>query len=167
MSLTAVYDDAIRAATEKYLPWDWRWIKAQLIAESALNPKAVSSSGARGIAQFMPDTWTDAMANIGRPLDTDPFDPQVGIVACAWYMSAMRRTWRAPRPEDDRRRLAQASYNAGTGNILRAQRLADDAADYTTIVAHLPPVTGVANARQTTDYVARIASIYVGLGGDA
>lgn len=167
MKHAVIYDDAIRAASAKYLPWDWRWIKAQLIAESNLDPHAVSSAGARGIAQFMPGTWTDALVNLGLPQNTDPFDAQAGIVACCWYMAAMRRVWRTPRPEDDRRRLAQASYNAGQGNVLHAQRLADYASDYATIIAHLPPVTGIANARQTTDYVARIESIYAELCADA
>ena len=72
-------------------------------------------------------------------------------------MARLRRAWSAPRPEDERHRLAQASYNAGLGNVLRAQRLCGTASIWVEISACLPRVTGARNARETTTYVQRIA----------
>lgn len=66
---------------------DWRWFKAQGIAESSLNPLAVSSCGARGIMQIMPLTW-DEIA--GRLDLVDPFNAEESIRAGVYYM---RRQW--------------------------------------------------------------------------
>lgn len=163
------YDTAIQAACKRYWPMcpDWRWGKGQLIAESGLDPVAKSPAGAEGIAQFMPDTWAEVMNEMGlhgddgMPVVTDA---KSAIGAYAYYMDEMWNTWTNPkRGTVDRLRLAQASYNAGAGNLLKAQRLASGAMAYDAIVQALPRVTGAANARQTTDYVARIARIYAEL----
>jgi membrane-bound lytic murein transglycosylase MltF len=161
MNFTTQYDLAIKICTREWLPdWDWQWLKAQACAESALNPKAVSGVGAKGLFQHMPDTWTDCAIKLRFPLTASPFDPQYSIPAGIYYMAVMRNSWAAPRSEDDRRKLAQASYNAGFGNILKAQKLAGGAADWATISLKLPRVTGPQNAKQTTDYVTRIAGFY-------
>lgn len=166
MAYTTQFDGTIQAAVAMHLQqWDWRWIKSQLIAESGLNPNAVSPADARGIAQFEPDTWTDVKGTLDMPADAAPENPDYAIPACVWYMAQLRDAWVSPRPESERRELAQASYNAGLGNILKAQRFAGGATDYATIVAHLPAVTGPDNARETTQYVRRIASIYAELTG--
>ncbi len=66
--------------------------------ESRWNIKAVSSKGARGLAQLMPDT--------ARQLKVDPNDPSENLEGGARYLAqqyARFRTWR----------LALAAYNAG------------------------------------------------------
>ena len=135
-------------------------MKAEIAAESAFDPNAVSAAGAQGLGQHMPGTWSDAIKALNLPSSASPFDPRYAIPATAWYLGILRAAWKAPRPEDDRRRLVQASYNAGLGNILKAQKLAGGANDYASIVAHLPAVTGAANASETTDYVARISHYF-------
>jgi soluble lytic murein transglycosylase-like protein len=168
MAYPTQFDGTIQAAVAMHMPlWDWHWIKAQLIAESDLDPTAVSPTGARGIAQFEPDTWTDVKGALDMPADANPENPDYAIPACVWYMAQLRDAWTSPRPESERRELAQASYNAGLGNILKAQRFAGGATDYATIIAHLPAVTGKDNARETTQYVERIGSIYRELTGAA
>jgi membrane-bound lytic murein transglycosylase F len=158
----------MRAAAEDFLPqWHWLWFKAQLIAESALDPAAVSNVGAQGIAQFMPPTWRDVRAALRFPETATPFDPAYAIKGAAWYLGLLRRQWRSPRSEDDRRRLVQASYNAGLGNLVKAQKRAGGATAYAPIAERLHEVTGADNARQTRDYVERIERIHrelVGLG---
>ena len=63
--------------------------------------------------------------------------------------------WSAPRPWQDRHKLALASYNAGFGNLLAAQRACGWPNLYEQIVACLPEITG-RYARETLDYAPRI-----------
>jgi soluble lytic murein transglycosylase-like protein len=161
------YQAEVQAAMTAYLPmWPWQWGAAQLWQESLYDPKAKSSAGAMGIAQFMPDTWLEVADDLGYAPDASPYDPTLAIPAYAYYMAQLRKVWHDPRRgEADRRRLTQASYNAGTGNIVHAQRLAGGSIDYVAIIAALPQVTGQANAKQTADYVAKIAKWYGELTG--
>lgn len=152
------YDEQIRRATHLY--WgdypDWLGWKAQLFQESRLRPDAVSPVGAKGIAQFMPGTWRDVMRAMGVRGAVSPADAALAIEAGAFYMAQLRRQWRAPRPALDRQQLAQASYNAGLGSLLRAQKLCGGPAAYDDIVICLPLSTG-AHARETRSYVRMIA----------
>lgn len=163
------YDAAIKAAAQQYLPmWDFRWYLAQLYEESRLDPTALNPvSGAMGMPQFMPATWVDECHALGFPSAASPYDPKYAIPAGAHYMSLMRNRWTAPRSEDDRRKLAQASYDAGFENILAAQRRAKGASGYALIIARLPEVTGVHNASETTDYVRKIAQWFEQLKAEA
>ena len=78
-------------------------LAAQLYQESRFNPFAVSGAGARGIAQFMPDT---AKAyNL-----SDPFDGDAAILAQAHLMhDLLARFGSVP--------LALAAYNAGPRRV--------------------------------------------------
>ena len=53
------YDDIFKKYSKRYFgaPFDWRFFKAQGIAESELNANARSWVGARGIMQLMPSTF--------------------------------------------------------------------------------------------------------------
>jgi soluble lytic murein transglycosylase-like protein len=151
------YDTLIKTAAGHYLPGvDWRLVKAQLYQESMLNPKAVSPVGAKGLAQFMPATWADMIKPLEMPADASPFDPDYAIPACCYYMKQLHQKWSSPRPEADRYALALASYNAGFGNLINAQKKAGGAFDYQTIAGHLHYVTGQGNASETRTYVRRI-----------
>lgn len=149
------YDRAIEQAAEKWLPgWPWKLLKAQYIAESGLKPDARSPVGAEGISQMMPATWEEVMREMGRGrLDRRLAEPS--IEAGAFYLAKLRRSWSSPRPATDRIKLSQASYNAGLGSLLSAQRLCNMAALYEAIVACLPEVTG-RHAQETLTYVPRI-----------
>lgn len=127
--------------------------KAQLYQESLLKPDAVSPVGARGLAQFMPGTWAEVSRQIGYQ-GRSPHEARPAIHAGAYYMGRLRSQWSAPRPEADRHSLAMASYNAGLGNLLKAQRKAEGAAAYARISARLHEVTG-RHARETKTYVKR------------
>lgn len=166
MAYTTEFDAMIRGAVAAHWPdcADWRYSKAQAIVESALNPNAKSPAGALGLFQFMPDTWADMVRELGFPFDVEPTAPGYASVAAAHYMQQMWDFWTNPKRQSiDRLRLAFASYNAGSGNLFRAQRLAGMAVEYDRIVRQLPLVTGAANAKQTTDYVARILAVYADL----
>lgn len=149
------YDLSIRKWNSIYNPEiPWYWAKAQLAAESALKPNAVSPVGAKGLGQFMPDTWNDMERELG--FNGSEFTPVLSIQAHAYYMKKLRSNFKAPRPEKDRHSLALASYNAGLGNILKAQKKAGGSILYEPMIQALPSVTGKENSRETTMYVNRI-----------
>jgi membrane-bound lytic murein transglycosylase F len=114
--------------------------------------------GAAGVAQFMPATWREVCAQLGYG-QVSPHVARYAIEAGAYYMARLHRAWSSPRPEHDRWDLARASYNAGLGNILKAQRRAGGALRYPAIIAALPDVTGH-HSRETITYVERIHEIH-------
>jgi soluble lytic murein transglycosylase-like protein len=148
------YDDEFRDAA-MFLPvgTDWRLLKAQCYQESRLDPLAVSPVGAMGLCQFMPGTWSDMQRN--HPELTSAWIPEQSIRAAAYYMGQLNRFWSAPRPAMDRYMLALASYNAGAGHLVKAQRLAGGVNYYAPIVEELPRVTG-RHSEETINYVENI-----------
>lgn len=91
----------IKRASDKYnIPT--MLLSALLKQESGFNPKATSSVGAQGIAQFMPAT--------AQGMGVDPLDPESAIMGAAKYL---RQSWdKFGKPE-----LALAAYNAGGGAV--------------------------------------------------
>jgi membrane-bound lytic murein transglycosylase F len=150
----AVYFGDVRMCAQ---PLDWRWFKAQALAESSLNPKAVSPAGARGLMQLMPATSAEIARQLNLP--DQPFDPLLNIKFGVYYMLRMWRMWGEER-DLERLRFALGSYNAGAGNILKAQHLANPPDQWWAIAKALPRVTGIGNARQTTTYVKRVEAFY-------
>lgn len=149
------YDAQIKKWASYYnptIPWDL--LKAQWVAESALNPRARSPVGAQGLTQVMPATWREIAGQLG--LRGNPYDANLNLQFGHYYMSRMLRGWYAHgRSHDDRIRLAQASYNAGLGNLYKAQKRAGGCMDWPCIRAALPRVTG-RHAKETHAYVDRI-----------
>lgn len=116
-----------------------------------MDPNAVSPVGARGIAQFMPGTWVEVSGQLGY-VNVSPVTPTPAINAAAFYMFRQQAAWSAPRPQIERHYLALASYNAGLGNILAAQRACGNAPVWREIEPCLPQVTG-RHAAETQGYV--------------
>ncbi|WP_273793558.1 lytic transglycosylase domain-containing protein [Brucella anthropi] len=83
-----------------------QWIRAVLRAESAGDVRAISSAGAIGLMQVMPDTW--AGLRVRYRLGRDPYDPRDNILAGTAYL---REMW------DRYGNVAAmlAAYNAGPG----------------------------------------------------
>lgn len=157
---THQYDDQIRSAWRRYLPiyhWGIGW--AQISQESAFNTNAQSPVGASGLAQFMPLTWQDMKRAGVVPIDASPRDARHAIQAQSFYMWRLTRTWSTKRADGDRIRLALASYNAGAGNIIKAQSKCGMPLEYDAIMCCLPRVTG-RYAAETLDYVPRIEVHY-------
>ena len=168
------YDELFRIMARLYFsdvpiddahPFDWRWLKAQAIAESALNPKAKSPVGAMGLMQLMPKTSAECARALYLP--NLPWDPQTNIHFGAFYL---KRMWSIFAAETgmERLRFAWGAYNAGLGNIIKAQRIASSRGlatyKWASIAACLPAVTG-RHAQETIGYVARIERIYERLKG--
>ena len=63
------------------------WIVAVMRAESAADVRAVSSAGAIGLMQVMPDTWAELRARYS--LGRDPYDPHDNILAGTAYLREM------------------------------------------------------------------------------
>ena len=82
------------------------WIRAVLRAESAGDVRAISTAGAQGLMQVMPDTW--AGLRVRYRLGRDPYDPRDNILAGTAYL---REMW------DRYGNVAAmlAAYNAGPG----------------------------------------------------
>lgn len=97
------YDAKIRTLADSYdIPHDS--FRKLLYTESNFNPKAVSPNGAKGIAQFIPDTGKA----YGLLTDEDFFDADKSLEASAKYLSDLKNqyggNWAA----------AVAHYNGGT-----------------------------------------------------
>jgi soluble lytic murein transglycosylase-like protein len=96
-------------------------VASQLYRESRLDPRAVSTTGALGIAQFMPETWKTWGRDANRNGKTSPYDPADAIMAqgrlmCSLLRKAGKTKWR-PGPAS----LALAGYNAGWGAVTEHQ----------------------------------------------
>lgn len=101
----------------------------------------------------MPGTWQEVTNATG--LYGSVINPRLNIQLAAFYMGRMRNGWTSPRPDTDRHSLAMASYNAGFGNILQAQKKCDMAVMYDEIIQCLPLVTEH-HSKETIGYVSNI-----------
>lgn len=150
-----MYDLSIRKWSGIYTPqYPWCWNKAQIKAESAFRSDAVSPVGAKGLGQFMPATWTQMVRELNMGDGADAFNPALNIQATTYYMAKLRANFKTPRPEWDKHSLAMASYNAGLGNILKAQAYTGSIM-YKPMIDNLHRVTGHHHL-ETKNYVTRI-----------
>jgi len=79
---------------------DEAWLRAIAHAESAYAADAISTKGAKGVMQLMPNV-------IGDYRVADPFSPKQSILAGASYLKALETRYEGDRV------LAAAAYNAG------------------------------------------------------
>ncbi|MDG1332653.1 MAG: transporter substrate-binding domain-containing protein, partial [Crocinitomicaceae bacterium] len=111
------FDSYFKQAAEN-TDWDWRHLAAVAYQESKFNPNALSFGGAYGMMQFMPNTGP----SYGVFPDSDPFTQ---IKGGAKKLQADEKYWKEVPDPFQRKKFALASYNAGRGHILDAQRLAE------------------------------------------
>lgn len=121
-------------------------LKYLAIVESALNPRAGSRVGAKGLWQFMYGTGKVYGLKVTSYID-DRFDPIKSTVAACQHLSDLYDIY-------DDWSLALAAYNSGAGNVNRAIRRAGGVKNYWAIWPFLP--------RETRGYVpAFIAVTYI------
>ena len=110
------------------------WIRAVMRVESAGNPAAVSSAGAIGLMQVMPETFADMRAELG--LGGDPYAVRDNILAGAAYLRRMFDRYGSPG--------FLAAYNAGPGrweaHLAGGQPLPKETVAY---LVRLAPIMGV------------------------
>jgi membrane-bound lytic murein transglycosylase F len=116
------YDQTFRKYSKRYfgIGYDWRVFKAQALAESEMNPNARSWVGARGLMQLMPSTYNDIQSHASGFGSID--DPEWNIAAGILHDRSLWRRWERDSIDVDRREFMFASYNAGEGTIMNAQR---------------------------------------------
>jgi membrane-bound lytic murein transglycosylase MltF len=117
---TERYDAAFRRYSKRFfgIGFDWRYFKAQGMAESDLDPHARSPVGARGVMQLMPTTFN--MIASSQPGFTSIDDPEWNIAAGIMHDRSQWLLWQSLIPETERPNFMFASYNAGEGPITRA-----------------------------------------------
>lgn len=122
---TTRYDQYFRKYTKRFFGagFDWKWFKAQGIAESNLRQDAKSWINAKGIMQIMPRTFHEIKKK--NPSFVDINEPRWNIAAGIYYDRRLFRKWKARRPLGDKMNFTFASYNAGFRTIVRAQKVCE------------------------------------------
>lgn len=102
-TLTTTLDDIFKRASEKY-GVSYQYLVAVAKAESDFNTKCVSSAGAKGIMQIMPEEAKELGIS-------DVFDAEQNIMGAAKLLAAHLKKF------DGDTTLAAAAYNAGSGRV--------------------------------------------------
>lgn len=157
------FDPYFNKYTKRYFGpgFDWKPFKAQAVAESRLKADAKSYVGAKGVMQIMPKTFDEILRK--NPYIKGTLEqPRWNIAAGIWYDKSIWDIFTAERPLQDRFDFMFGSFNAGKGNILKAQRLAKKKGLnpnlWESIEQTLPRVTG-RHSRETLGYVKKIKII--------
>jgi membrane-bound lytic murein transglycosylase F len=114
--------DSLLAREASGIGWDWRLLAAQVAQESRFDPRARSFAGARGLLQLMPRTAREVGVR-------NPTNPAQNVAGGVRYLAQLTRLWSDIPDEAERLKFVLASYNAGRGHVLDAQRLAEAAGD--------------------------------------
>jgi membrane-bound lytic murein transglycosylase F len=160
---TSAYDPIFRKYSKRYfsVAFDWRYFKAQAMAESDLNPRAKSRVGARGLMQLMPSTFKAIATHRSEMASID--DPEWNIAAGILHDRDTWRMWEKSVPADLRHPFMFGTYNAGEGPITRAAAMArEKKLDH----ARWPSIEQVApeiprwRYQETLGYVRKISTNY-------
>ncbi|MBW2575480.1 MAG: lytic transglycosylase domain-containing protein [Deltaproteobacteria bacterium] len=108
-NITDRYDDLITEASKKH-GVSFSLLKALIKIESDFNPLAISSAGAKGLMQIMPE-------NIRALNIKDPFDPWENIMGGTRYLKQLITRFDGKLP------MALAAYNAGPNVVDRYKRI--------------------------------------------
>ncbi len=103
------YDDLITEASKSH-GVSFSLLKAMIKIESDFNPRAISSAGAIGLMQIMPE-------NIRALNIKDPFDPWENIMGGTRYLKQLIGRFNGKLP------MALAAYNAGPNIVDRYKRI--------------------------------------------
>ena len=120
--------------------------------ESRFEPRLISSAGATGVMQIMPETAHD-VANDGGDYEGPDrrrlFDPQWNLSLGQRYISSLMTS---PQVAGNLAHLT-AAYNAGPSNLVRWRHDMDEIADPLLFIESIP-------MRETRDYVRKVLTNY-------
>ncbi len=157
------YDSYFKKYTKHFFGpgFDWRYFKSQAIAESNLNSDAKSHVGAKGIMQIMPKTFEEIKYK-NPSIKGTAQQPKWNIAAGIYYDRTIWTLWKAKRSFLDKIAFMFGAYNAGKGNILKAQKIAKknglDPNIWVSIEQSLMDVTG-RHSKETIGYVKKINTV--------
>jgi len=156
-SVPAGYADAVTRAGLACPALSAPLLAAQIEAESAWNPAAVSPAGAEGLGQFMPATWASYGVDANGDGSADLFDPLDSIASAAQYDCALAAA--VAGVPGDRTTLMLTAYNAGPGAVIAfggvppfpetqgyVRRIPELAASYTATPAVAAAASGAAGS---------------------
>ena len=117
------------------------WIRAVMHAESSGNVKALSTKGAIGLMQIMPDTYAGLSVRYG--LGNDPYDPHDNVMAGAAYLREMHDRFGSSG--------FLAAYNVGPkryeDHLATGHPLPDETRNYVALLA--PLLSGATSSDKT------------------
>jgi len=103
-------EEILSAASDNSIPAPF--IAAIIMAESSYDPEAVSSVGARGLMQIMPDTGDWIAGKFDESCSPEALhDPATSIRYGSWYLGFLMDRY------DGDMRCAAAAYHAGQGTV--------------------------------------------------
>jgi soluble lytic murein transglycosylase-like protein len=163
--ITDRYDPVFRKYPKRDFgpAFDWKYFKAQGLAESGLDSNATSWVGARGVMQLMPSTYRDIASH--RP-DFGTIDqPEWNIAAGIMHDRYLWTLYQKDISDDERHHFMFASYNAGEGTIKRAINVTKEkvGAPVWSNVEQVAPTVGRWRYTETLGYVRRIDSAFARL----
>ena len=143
LGLAQYYMPLFEEAFRQYdLPMELKYVA---IIESAMNPRAESRVGAKGMWQFMYRTALNYGLRVNSYVD-DRMDPILSVDAAARYFKDAYRIF-GDWP------LAISAYNCGSGNVNKAIKRAGGRTDFWSVYEYLP--------RETRGYVpAMVGAMY-------
>lgn len=105
------YEDLIRKyASENDIPP--AYVASVIMAESSYRPEVVSSVGAQGLMQVLPDTAEWIAGKFDEEYaEGSLFDPETNIRYGCWYLGFLMRRY------DGNMRCASSAYHAGQGTV--------------------------------------------------
>ena len=116
-SRVSPYDHLIKKYA-KSLGWDWRMVAAVVYQESKFSISSVSSRGAQGLMQVMPQTGAIYGAD-------NLMDPEQNILAGTSHLKRLQRMFsKYDLTQEELIKFTLAAYNAGEGRVLDCRNLA-------------------------------------------
>ena len=111
------YESTVSQYCEQYDVDKWL-VFALIKAESGFDPDAVSSAGAHGLMQLMPETaaWLIDKGDFAMEVESALYDPEDNIQLGVYYLSVLFTNYQDAQGNTDPATVI-AAYNAGMGSV--------------------------------------------------
>ncbi|HWJ02497.1 MAG TPA: lytic transglycosylase domain-containing protein [Verrucomicrobiae bacterium] len=102
-----IYENADKYGVDPFL------ITAVIREESKFMPKSLSTAGARGLMQLMPETakWAAELNGLQSFTPEDLYQPETNIMLGSWYIANLSKQF------NNNTVLVLTAYNAGRGRV--------------------------------------------------